>query len=56
MVIIVLTRNQTIKKEDNMGISPCATSITIEFECQFRVHLKDGSLTTDLLAFYKVLP
>ncbi len=39
-----------------MDASPCTTSITIEFDCQFRVHLKDGSLTTILSAFCKLLP
>lgn len=39
-----------------MGVSPCTTNITVEFECQFRVHLKDGSITTILAAFCKILP
>lgn len=39
-----------------MGVSPCTTNITVEFECQFRVHIKDGSITTILAAFCKVLP
>ncbi|MEK7142303.1 MAG: hypothetical protein AAB818_01825 [Patescibacteria group bacterium] len=39
-----------------MGVSPCTTNITVEFECQFRVHVKDGSITTILAAFCKVLP
>jgi hypothetical protein len=39
-----------------MGDSPCNTNITIEFDCQFRVNLGDGSLTTILSAFCKLLP
>jgi len=39
-----------------MGVSPCTTNITVEFECQFRVHVKDGNITTILAAFCKVLP
>lgn len=39
-----------------MGVDPCSTNITIEFNCQFRVHLKDGSLTTILSAFCRFLP
>ncbi|MBI3753748.1 MAG: hypothetical protein HY266_06880 [Deltaproteobacteria bacterium] len=39
-----------------MGVSPCTTNITIDFDCQFRVEIKDGSLTTILSAFCKLLP
>lgn len=39
-----------------MGISPCTTNITVEFECQFRVDIKDGSIKTILAAFCKILP
>lgn len=39
-----------------MGVSPCITNITIDFECQFIVHLNDGRLTTILSAFCKLLP
>ena len=39
-----------------MGVSQCTTNITVEFECQFRVHVKDGNITTILAAFCKVLP
>lgn len=39
-----------------MGDSPCTTNITIDFDCQFRVEIKDGSLTTILSAFCKLLP
>ena len=39
-----------------MGLNPCNTDITVKFNCQFTVHLKDGSLTTILSAFCKLLP
>lgn len=39
-----------------MGVSPCTTNITVEFDCQFRVKLKDARLTTILSAFCKLLP
>ncbi len=31
-----------------MDASPCTTSITIEFDCQFRVHLKQGYVIVDV--------
>lgn len=39
-----------------MGITPCTTNITVEFDCQFRVDLKDGSLRSILSGFCKLLP
>ena len=39
-----------------MGLNPCNTDITVKFNCQFTVHLKDGGLTTILSAFCKLLP
>jgi len=39
-----------------MGLSPCNIDITIEFDCQFKVRLKDGRLRTILLAFLELLP
>ncbi|QQR66011.1 hypothetical protein B188_28080 [Candidatus Brocadiaceae bacterium B188] len=39
-----------------MGVTPCTNSITIEFGCQFRVELRDGSLEAILKAFCKLLP
>ena len=39
-----------------MGATPCTDGITIEFGCQIRVELKDGSLESILKAFCKILP
>lgn len=39
-----------------MGATPWTNGITIEFSCQFRVELKDGSLEAILKAFCKLLP
>ena len=39
-----------------MGDIPCNNSITIEFDCQFRVEISDSSLATILIAFSKLLP
>lgn len=39
-----------------MGIIPYSSVITIEFECQFKVDLKDCRLGTILSAFCKLLP
>jgi hypothetical protein len=39
-----------------MGATPCTESITVEFGCQIRVELKDGSLESILKAFCKILP
>lgn len=39
-----------------MGVSPHNSVITVEFECQFKVHLKDGSLGAILSAFCKLMP
>ena len=33
-----------------MGDTPCDHSITIEFDCQFRVEISDSSLVTILIA------
>jgi len=39
-----------------MGVNPCKSSITVEFDCQFRVLLEEGKLSSILLAFCKLLP
>lgn len=39
-----------------MGIGPCTTHITVDFDCQFRVEINDCSITTILSAFCKLLP
>jgi hypothetical protein len=39
-----------------MGATPCDNSITIEYDCQFRVDIRDSSLATILMAFSKLLP
>lgn len=60
MVRIVLTNNLTIKTKEGemseMSTDQCSPSVTMEFDCQFRVFLKDGSLTSILAAFCKLLP
>ncbi len=35
-----------------MGATPCTNGITIEFGCQFRVELTDGSLVSYKKYFY----
>jgi hypothetical protein len=32
-----------------MGITPQSEGITIDFDCQFKVHLKDSRISTILL-------
>ena len=39
-----------------MGVTPQRKGITIDFDCQFEVHLKDGSLSSILAAFAELLP
>jgi hypothetical protein len=39
-----------------MGDNPRDRGITVGFDCQFEVHLKDSSLSTILAAFGKLLP
>jgi hypothetical protein len=39
-----------------MGIHPQEEGITIDFDCQFKVHLKDSQITTILAAFGVLLP
>src|ERR671922_613711 len=39
-----------------MGVTPQGNGITIGFDCQFEVHLKDGSLCSILAAFAELLP
>jgi hypothetical protein len=39
-----------------MGATPCTDRITIRFDWQFDVQIKDGSITTILSAFCKLLP
>jgi hypothetical protein len=46
---------QTIEKESNMGITPHKKGITIGFDCQFEVQLKDSGLSTILAAFGELL-
>jgi len=46
---------QTIEKESNMGITPQKKGITIGFDCQFEVQLKDSRLSTILAAFGELL-
>jgi hypothetical protein len=55
MVIIVLA-NQTIKKEGSMGVTPQDKVITIGFDCQFDMHLKDSTISSILAAFAELLP
>ncbi|HEY4481232.1 MAG TPA: hypothetical protein VI489_00095 [Candidatus Brocadiaceae bacterium] len=57
MVEIVLAKKLNHKeKEGDMGATPCTNSITIEFNCQFRVELTESSLDAILKAFCKLLP
>ena len=39
-----------------MGMTPQKTDITVEFDCQFRVQLKDCRLVTLLAGFCTLLP
>ena len=39
-----------------MGITPQCKNITIDFDCQFKVHLKDSRISTILAAFAALLP
>lgn len=39
-----------------MGIIPQTNAITVEYDCQFRVQLKDANIITILSAFCKLLP
>ncbi len=39
-----------------MGITPQCKGITIDFDCQFKVHLKDSCISTILAAFAALLP
>jgi transposase-like protein len=39
-----------------MGVTPQREGITISFDCQFEVHLKDSSLSSILAAFAELLP
>jgi transposase-like protein len=39
-----------------MGVTPQRKGITIDFDCQFEVHLKDSSLSSILAAFAELLP
>ena len=39
-----------------MGITPQSKGIIIDFDCQFKVHLKDSHISTILAAFSVVLP
>jgi len=39
-----------------MGSLPAFEGITIDFDCQFKVHLKDSRISTILAAFAVLLP
>lgn len=39
-----------------MGITPQQKCITIDFDCQFKIHLKDSHISTILAAFATLLP
>ena len=39
-----------------MGITPQSNGITIDFDCQFKVHLRDSRISTILLAYSTLLP
>jgi hypothetical protein len=39
-----------------MGVTPQGKGITIDFDCQFEVNLKDSSLMSILAAFAVLLP
>jgi hypothetical protein len=39
-----------------MGITPQSEGITIDFDCQFKVHLKDSRISTILAGFAALLP
>ena len=39
-----------------MGATPQFEGITIDFNCQFKVHLKDSHITTILAGFAALLP
>jgi len=39
-----------------MGITPQIKGITIDFDCQFKVHLKNSHISTILAAFAALLP
>jgi hypothetical protein len=38
-----------------MGVTPQSKGITIDFDCQFAVHVKDGKLSSILAAFTEIL-
>ncbi len=50
------TKPTTRRRKDGMGVTPQRTDITIEFDCQFRVCLKDCRLVTLLAGFCSLLP
>lgn len=56
MVVVRLEQNSTIKREGDMGVTPRKSSITVDFDCQFRVVLEEGRLSSILAAFCKLLP
>jgi hypothetical protein len=39
-----------------MGLPPQSEGITIDFDCQFKVHLQDSRISTILAAFAVLLP
>ena len=39
-----------------MGVTPQGKGITINFDCQFEVHLKGSTLSSILAAFAELLP
>jgi septum formation topological specificity factor MinE len=54
-MVLVSCRAKPRKKEDDMGITPHNRGITIGFDCQFEVQLKDSRLSTVLAAFSELL-
>jgi len=56
MVVVSLEQNSAIKREGDMGVTPRKSSITVDFDCQFRVVLEEGRLSSILAAFCKLLP
>ncbi len=39
-----------------MGITPQCEGITLDFDCQFKIYLKDSRISTILAAFATLLP
>jgi len=55
--MIIIVKEVTIsQKEVNMGMARQCNGITIDFDCQFKVHLKDSRISTILAAYSTLLP